>query len=126
MTGVQTCALPIWKSAHESKNGYPQSSLIIKTEVLIAHKAEIELFLKQYQESIEWGNANPDQLGEYAEKLELAVSKEVLPEALKRANMKYVSTEESKKDYNDFFGVLFEMEPKTIGGKIPDEGIYFK
>ena len=115
-----------WKNAHGSENGYPQSSLIVKKEVLEAHKEFIGLLLQEYEKSISWGNENPKELGEYAQGLDLAINKEVLPKALERANMKYVPVEQSKDDYSEFFKVLFEMEPKTIGGKIPDEGIYFK
>jgi len=115
-----------WKNAYGSENGYPQSSLIIKKEILENYKAEVDLLLKEYEASIKWGNENPKELGDYAQELELAVNKEVLPEALTRANMKYVPIKESLDDYSKFFNVLFEMQPKTIGGQIPDEGIYFK
>lgn len=115
-----------WKAAHESENGYPQSSLIVKKEVLEAHHELIGLLLEEYEKSIIWGNENPKELGEYAQELQLAIDKEVLSEAIKRANMKYVPVGQSKDDYSAFFKVLFEIEPKTIGGKIPDEGIYFK
>lgn len=115
-----------WKNAYGSKNGYPQSSLIIRKEVLETYNGEIMLLLKEYEDSIKWGNENPEELGEYATDLGLAVNKEVLTEALQRANMKYVPIKESLGDYNEFFKVLFEMQPKIIGGQIPDEGIYFK
>ena len=115
-----------WKNAYGSENGYPQSSLIIKKEILDTYKVEVDLLLKEYEASIKWGNENPKELGDYAQELELAVNKDVLAEALTRANMKYVPIKESLDDYNDFFKVLFEMQPQTIGGQIPDEGIYFK
>jgi len=115
-----------WKNAYGSKNGYPQSSLIIKKEVLETYNGEVKLLLKEYEASIIWANENPKELGDYAQELELAVNKEVLAEALTRANMKYLPIKESLDDYNEFFKVLFEMQPKTIGGQIPDEGIYFK
>lgn len=115
-----------WKNTYKSENGYPQSSLIIKKEVLENYSAEVNLLLKEYESSVKWGNENPKELGDYAQKLELAINVEVLPEALKRANMKYVPIEKSLDDYNEFFKVLFEMQPQTIGGKIPNEGIYVK
>ncbi len=115
-----------WKKAHDSKDGYPQSSLIIKSDVIEKNKEFVEKFLVAYEESINWANSNPEELGEYAVALELAVNPAVLPEALKRANMKYVPIEESRDDYKTFFQVLFDMEPKTIGGKMPDEGLFFK
>lgn len=115
-----------WKAAHDSLNGYPQSSLIIKQDIISSNKEFVEKFLEEYEKSILWANENPEALGEYAKALELAIDPTVLPVALTRANMKYVPIEESRDDYSEFFKVLFEMEPKTIGGEIPDEGLYFK
>ena len=115
-----------WKNAHGSKDGYPQSSLIVKEDIISNKKEFVERFLAEYEQSIDWANANPEQLGEYSTELDLAINPEVLPSAIIRANMKYVPIEESRDDYSEFFKVLFEIEPKTVGGEIPDEGLYFK
>lgn len=115
-----------WKMAHNSKDGYPQSSLIVKEDLIASNKEFVEKFLEAYEESINWANANPEELGNYVAELELAINPQVLGTALTRANMKYVAIEESRNDYNEFFNVLFDIEPKTIGGEIPDEGLFFK
>lgn len=115
-----------WKDAHDSQDGYPQSSLIIKEDIISSNQEFVEAFLEEYEKSINWANGNPEELGKYAEELELAVNPEILAEALPRANMKYVPIEDSREDYKTFFEVLFNIEPKTIGGEIPDEGLYFK
>lgn len=115
-----------WKAAHSSKYGYPQSSLIVKEELATDKKEFVEAFLAEYEKSINWANENPEELGKYAKELELGVNPETLAQAIKGANMKFVSASDSMEDYNKFFGVLFEMEAKTIGGAIPDEGLYFK
>ena len=26
----------------------------------------------------------------------------------------------------EFYSVLFELDPKSIGGKLPDDGLYYK
>lgn len=115
-----------WRNAYNSKDGYPQSSLIIKGDILLENKEFIDKFLEEYEKSIIWANKNPVDLGEYSAELGLAISPEILPVAIERTNMKYVPIEESRADYSQFFNVLLEIDPKTIGGKIPDEGLYFK
>ena len=115
-----------WKIAHSSDHGYPQSSLIIKEDIIRDNEDFIKTLLDEYEESIKWANENPDKLGEYAQELDLALNPEVLAKALDRANIKYVPINDSIEDYNKFFEVLFNMEAKVIGGEIPDEGLYFK
>lgn len=115
-----------WKKLTGSKNGYPQSSLIIKKELIDKDGQFVDKFLAKYKESIEWANKNPDKLGQYAEDLKLSMNKEVVKNAIARANMKYVGIKDCKKDYESFYKVLLDFEPKSIGGKLPDEGLYME
>lgn len=113
-----------WSKITGSANGYPQSSLIIKKDLLEKDKKFVEEFLTKYKESIEWANKNPEKLGEYAEELKMSMNKAVVQKSIGRANIKYV--EATKKDYEDYYKALLEFEPKSIGGKLPDEGLYMQ
>jgi NitT/TauT family transport system substrate-binding protein len=115
-----------WSKITGSANGYPQSSLIVKKDLIENNKEFVEAFLAKYKESIEWANKNPEKLGEYAEQLKMSMNKAVVQKSIARANIRYVDIKDSKKDYEDYFKVLFEFEPKSIGGKLPDEGLYMQ
>jgi NitT/TauT family transport system substrate-binding protein len=115
-----------WMKLTGSINGYPQSSLIIKRDLIEKNRAFVDSFLAKYKESIEWGNKNPDKLGEYAEALSLSMNKTVVEKSISRANMKYVYIKDCYKDYQNYFKVLLDFAPKSIGGKLPDEGIFME
>lgn len=115
-----------WTKLTGNVNGYPQSSLIIKKELIEKDKNFVEEFLAKYKESIEWANKNPEKLGEYAEELKFSMNKAVVQKSMDRANIKYVDIKDSKRDYEDYFKVLLDFEPKSIGGKLPDEGLYIQ
>jgi NitT/TauT family transport system substrate-binding protein len=115
-----------WSKITGSANGYPQSSLIIKKDLIENNKEFVESFLVKYKESIEWANQNPEKLGEYAQELKMSMTKQVVQNSITRANIKYVYIKDSIKDYEDYFKALFEFEPKSIGGKLPDEGLYMQ
>lgn len=115
-----------WSKITGNANGYPQSSLIIKKDLIENNKEFVEGFLAKYKESIEWANQNPEKLGEYAQELKMSMNKEVVQKSITRANIKYVDIKDSIKDYEDYFKALFEFEPKSIGGKLPDEGLYMQ
>lgn len=115
-----------WTKITGNANGYPQSSLIIKKQLIENDKKFVDEFLAKYKESIEWANSNPEKLGEYAEELKLSMNKAVVQKSMDRANIKYVDIKDSKKDYEDYFKVLLDFEPKSIGGKLPDEGLYIQ
>ena len=114
-----------WKKITKTSLGFPQASIIIKADVL-KDKKFIDEFLKQLEDSVKWANSNGDKLAEYSEKLQLSVNKEAVAKCVNRANLKYVNINDSKDEYNKYFKVLLDFEPKSIGGKIPDEGFYIQ
>lgn len=115
-----------WMKINGSTNGYPQSSLIIKKDLIENHRDFVDKFLEAFKDSIAWGNKNPDKLGEYAEKLSLSMNKAIVQKSIGRANMRYVYIKDCYKDYQSYFKVLLDFAPKSIGGKLPDEGIYME
>jgi NitT/TauT family transport system substrate-binding protein len=115
-----------WSKLTGSKNGYPQSCLIIKKDLIDNNRKFVDAFLAKYKESIEWANKNPSKLGTYAEELKLSMNKAVVEKTIERANLKYVGMKDCKKDYQNYYKVLFNFAPKSIGGKLPDEGLYFE
>lgn len=115
-----------WKKAAQSSLGFPQSSLIIKEELLKDRKSFVQGFLKQFEESITWANGNAGKLGEYAEELQLSVNKVAVEKCMPRANLKFVNVADSKEEYRKYFKILLDFEPQSIGGKLPDEGLYIQ
>ncbi|WP_032121344.1 ABC transporter substrate-binding protein [Clostridium amazonitimonense] len=115
-----------WINLTGSKHGYPQSSIIIKKELIEENKDFVDKFLADYKESVKWANENPQKLGEYAEELELNMNKATAEKVVERANMNFIYIKESKEDYETYYKVLNEFESKSIGGKVPDEGLYME
>ncbi len=115
-----------WKKAQNSEYGYPQSSILVKGKIASEHKEFLDKFLKEYENAMIWANENPEELGTYSEELKLSLAKELAPKVMKNANIKYVSIDKCKDDYNKYYEVLKSFAPKSIGGKIPDEGLYLQ
>lgn len=115
-----------WGKITGSKNGFPQSCIIIKKELIEKDKNFVNNFLKKYQESISWANKNPDKLGDYAEALKLSMNKAIVKSTIVRANIKYVPIKDCKKDFINYYKVLLSFAPKSIGGKLPDESLYLE
>ena len=43
-----------------------------------------------------------------------------------KANIKFVKINESSDEYKTYFNKLNDFDPATIGGKVPDEGIFME
>lgn len=46
------------------------------------------------------------------------------PESIERCKITYLSGIEAQKDIESFLEIIYKYEPKSIGGKIPDNGFY--
>lgn len=115
-----------WSKLSGGSQGYPQSSLIIKSDLLENEREFVEKFLKEYEESSNWASNNPENLGDYAEDLEIAVPIDAIIKGQDRMNMKFVDTKDCKDEYELYFKAMLDFAPDSIGGKLPDEEFYFE
>lgn len=115
-----------YKKITKSEYGYPQATIIVKSDFAKNNKEFINLFLEEVKESIIFVNSNPDKAGEYCEKIGVGTKKEIINKSLENANLQFIGVEESIKDYKDYYKILSEYDIKSIGGKIPDEKVFYK
>lgn len=114
-----------WSNIMESKNGYPQSSLIIKSDLIVDEKEFVEKFLQAYEVSSIWAAEYPDELGDYAQDLGIGVKKEAIIKGQDRMNIKFVGIKDCREEYETYFKAILDFAPKAIGEKLPDEEFYF-
>ena len=120
------CAVnDIWKDVYKNENGYPQSTLIVKTSFAKENKEFVESFVKALDENINWTNKNPKEAGEYASKFGVSLKPELLVKAIDRTNLKFISAKDSKEDYTNYFEILNSFNPKVLGGSIPKDDIFY-
>lgn len=115
-----------YKNITKSDYGYPQATIIVKSDFAKNNKEFVNLFLEGVKESIIFVNSNPDKAGEYCEKIGVGNKKEVINKSIENANLQFIGVEESIKDYKDYYKILSEYDVKSIGGKIPDEKVFYK
>ena len=114
-----------WSNITGTDKGYPQASLIIKSDLIENNIEFVENFIK-YEESVKWAKENPEVLGQYAEELELGVMKAAIVEGIERINIGSFPIEDSKEEYKTYYKAILDFAPDFIGGKLPDEELYFE
>ena len=98
----------------------------IKKDLINNEKEYVNEFLDYLSDSIDWANKNTDKAGQYASEIGVTTDANVISKSLARANLKYIPIKDMIDDYNNYYQKLFDFNAKTVGGKVPDEGIYFK
>lgn len=115
-----------WKKINNTQYGFPQSTIIVKNDLIENHKEFVDDLLDKVKESAEWMYHEKYTLGDYCEEIGVSAKKPIIVKAVDRANIKYVSVKDCVKEYETYFKKLNEFDPSAIGGSIPDEGIFME
>jgi NitT/TauT family transport system substrate-binding protein len=132
---VVTSKNPALRVAVDLNEGWVEATgLDLPMGVLVATKSFVEergddlaIFLKDYRASVDFVNNNPEEAGAAISQWGFIADPTVATKAIPGSNIVLYEedTSVSKEMLESFFGVLFEMNPASIGGAMPDEGLYY-
>ena len=101
------------------------------TGVVVARKAFIEenpeavsAFMDSYAASVDFVNANIDEAAELVGKYEI-VPAAVAQKAIPACNITFIAGDEMKQARSGYLSVLFEQNPKAVGGAMPGDDFYY-
>lgn len=114
----------IWKNLYKTKYGYPQSTLVVKKEILDKNPQFIKSFLESLESSIKFLYGNSDNKNDYINRLNIMINMNVIDNILLKANIDFVRIDNCKQEYENYFKVLNQFNSKVLGGNIPDEKIF--
>ena len=85
----------------------------------------VDKFLKEYEASIKFATENIDDTATYCEKYGITTSAAIAKKAIPTCNLCFITENEMKTNVNGYFTVLFNANPKSIGGKMPADDFYY-
>ena len=97
--------------------------MAVRKKFALEHPDVLKTFLEEYEASVDYVNANVREAANLIEKFDIikaAVAKNALP----YCNIVCISGEEMKSPVEGYLEILFEAEPKSVGGKMPGEDFY--
>ncbi len=102
-----------------------QGCVIVKKEFAEANPDALKAFMNEYAASVEFVNANVEQAAALCETYGIVPKAAIAKRALPNCNIVFVTGEEMQTDLSAFLGVLFDANPKSVGGKLPGEDFYY-
>ena len=109
----------------EMPNTLPMGCIIIRKEYAESHPEEVKLFLEEYKKSIEEVNSDVSKSAEYVVSYGIIDDKAVAEEAIPKCSIYYIEGEEMKNVMDSFLSIMNEANPKSIGGKMPEDDFYY-
>ncbi len=97
---------------------------VVQKAFLEAHPETVEKFLEEYAASVEYVNSDNDGAAALVGKYDI-VAEGVAKKALPYCNIVSVTGEDMKLSIEKYLEVLFNSDPKSVGGQLPDEAFYY-
>lgn len=127
-----TCVFDLteeWDAVQEQLPEEERSALltgvtVTRTAFLDEHPEAVDLFLERYEESVAWVNEHVDDAAELIGAYDI-VAAEVAKKALPACSIVYIDGAEMQQDLGGYLGVLFEQNPKAVGGELPADAFYY-
>ena len=103
---------------------FTMGCLVARTEWLEGNSELVPGILEEYAASIDYANSNPEEAAALIERYGIVPKAAVAQAAIPQANMVCI-TGEDMKGIADYYQVLFDADPTSIGGAIPGEDFYY-
>lgn len=102
----------------------PMGVIIVNKNFVTNRQKELDIFVNKYKESVEFVNTQVDEAAKLVAKHQLVPNEEIAKEAIPKCNIVFIDSQNSKASLEKFYEIISKIEPKSVGGKLPDEAFY--
>lgn len=113
-----------WEDLNKDKSALITGIIVARKEFVDKYPEKVKEFLKEYKKSVDFTNNNIDEAATLIEKNNIvpaAVAKKAIPEC----NITCIQGDEMKEKLSGYLQVLYDANPKAVGGKMPGEDFYY-
>lgn len=99
--------------------------VVVRRDFADKNPDAVKKFLEEYEASVNYANEDLDNAAALIVKYGIVGAEGVAKKALPGCHVMCVTGDEMRQKIDGFLGILFEMNPKAIGGAMPDEAFYY-
>lgn len=98
--------------------------LVVRSDFADQYPQQIGAFLDEYKASTEYVNSNVKEAAQLVEKFNI-VNAAVAEKAIPYCNITYMEDAKMQTAMEGYLNVLYEQNPKSVGGKLPEKDFYY-
>jgi NitT/TauT family transport system substrate-binding protein len=104
-----------------------QGCIVARTEYVQAHPEQVTNFLSAYEQSIAYMNdeANRADAAELVARYGITANAAIAARAIPQCNLTYIAGSEMKDILEPFYQIMYQADPKSIGGAMPYDSFYY-
>ena len=114
----------LWKEANDGAS-MATGVLVVRSEFAEKYPQQLEKFMQEYAASVKFVNENTEQAAQLVGAYEI-VKAPIAQKALPYCNICCITGSELKTVLDGYLSALHDMNPQSVGGKLPDDGIYYE
>ena len=99
--------------------------VIVRNEFLQANPGAVELFLQEYAASIEKAQSDVEGTAALCEQYGLIPKAALAQKAIPSCGLTFVAGAEMKTGLSGYLQVMFDANPKSVGGALPGDNFYY-
>ena len=101
------------------------TAVVARAGFVEEHPELVDAFLADYEESISFVNSNIDAAAELVAGYGIAPNAAIARQAIPQCHLAFISGSDMMSALSDYFLTLYAIDPASIGGSVPDDGIYY-
>ena len=113
-----------WDAVAGGKSELITGVVVVRREFAEQNPEDVSRFLEEYKESVAFVNSQPAEASVLIEKYGI-VAAEIAEKAIPASNIVFVDGENAKSSLIGYLEVLFEQNPQSVGGTLPDDDFYY-
>lgn len=98
---------------------------IVRKDYLKEHPDAVKLFLEEYKESVMTAVNDPESTGTLCESYGIIPKAAIATKAIPSCGLTFVTGAEMKNDLSGYLSVMFNANPKSVGGSLPADDFYY-
>lgn len=113
-----------WNEVVEDGSILTQGCVVVQTAFLEEHPEAVKKFLEEYEASTNFVTENNEAAAKLMAQYEIVPSEAVALKALPGCHIIFKAGQEMKDSIQGYYEVLFQADPTSIGGALPDDAFY--
>lgn len=113
-----------WRKIFGEDAGMPMGVTVVST-ALAEDTASMNKLISDYSASVDYVLSDIDSAAADIVAQQIVGAEAVAKAAIPRCGISFVTGEYCKAILDDYFAVMFESDPKSLGGALPDDAIYY-
>lgn len=114
-----------WNKVSDGESALMMGCVIVRNAFLAEHKGAVDTFLREYAASIEAAQNDVSATAALCEQYGLMPKAALAEKAIPQCGLTFVSGSEMKTQLGGYLQVMFDANPKSVGGALPADDFYY-